>query len=389
MVSLWGKIADWVLGTKVEAAKVALFRLAHADTLAQQLSSFSELKQYVAPARQDSLTWQISDSDSPVFRIGDFDIPCHAATENTMANLPPFDLDDRCRLLCSMHYDGQNVVSEYHHFAAETLSLPESERNADAVLAAQERFVSLTPSLLRSLKLIGLDQNDVQGDFGRDISQTVERMVSQMTGDEDTAVRAARNAENLSIFASNIMREVNAPDTSISRSDAAQTHGREPVPAGNSLAALRLRAEYSRESMPRSDATLDLLTHLFKAGNVLADIQLRAKNSREGMSLSDATLEMIADLFKAGELREANFVYTVFADRYPGNARRVASVVPAKVLHHYWAGHLDYDYLGGKRVTTWQTQNPKWADDGVEALLAGTLDTWAERALAEIHRTAV
>ncbi|VVE23583.1 hypothetical protein PHO31112_03260 [Pandoraea horticolens] len=355
MVSLWGKIADWVLGTKSEAAKVALFRLSHADTLAQQLSSFSELRQYVAPARQDSLTWQISDSDSPVFRIGDFDIPCHAATENTMANLPPFDLDDRCRLLCSMHYDGQNVVSEYHHFAAETLLLPESDGNADPVLAAQERFVSLTPSLLRSLKLIGLDQNDVQGNFARDIHQTVERMVSQMTGDKDTAVRAARNAENLSIFASNIMREVNAPDTSISRSDAAQTHGREPVLIDSPLDAIRA-------------------------------IRLSALNSHEYLSPSAAALELLTNLLKAGQLREANFAYAAFAERYPRNARYVAGIVPAKVLNHYWMGHLDY--LGSQRVPTWQAQNPKWADNGVEALLGGTLDTWAEQALAEIRMTA-
>jgi hypothetical protein len=345
--SLWGKIADWFLGTKTEAAKVALFRLAHSDTLAQQLSSFSELKRYVAPARQDSLTWQISDNNPPVFRIGDFDIPCHAATEDTMANLPPFDLEDRSRLLCSMHYDGQNVVSEFHHFAAETLSLPESERNADAVLGAQERFLNLTPSLLHAMKLIGLHENDAQGDFARDIGETVEHMIFQMTGDEDTGVRAARNAENLSIFASDIMRN-NAPDTPPPRSEAAQSHGFGPLPTGNSLAALRLRAEYSRESLLRSDATLDLPTRLSKTSRVLADIRLRAKDSREDTSLPDAALEMITNLFQAGELREANFVYAVFAEQYPGHANSVARLMPAEVLHHYrTAGDLDYDYLGG------------------------------------------
>ncbi|SUA92370.1 Uncharacterised protein [Pandoraea pulmonicola] len=262
-----------------------------------------------------------------------------------MANLPPFDLEDRSRLLCSMHYDGQNVVSEFHHFAAETLSLPESDRNADAVLEAQERFLNLTPSLLHALKLIGLPENDVQGDFAREISETVEHMIFQMTGDEDTGVRAARNAENLLIFASDIMRN-NAPDTPLPPSETVQSHGFGPFPTGNSLAALRLRAEYSRESLLRSDATLDLATRLSKARDVIADIQLRAKNS--GEDVSDAVLETITDLFQAGELHEANFVYAVFAERYPGNANHVASKMPPEVLHHYrTAGDLDADYLGG------------------------------------------
>jgi hypothetical protein len=356
VVSLWGKIADWFLGTKREAAKVALFRLAHADTLAQQLSSFSELKQYVAPARQDSLTWQISDNDPPVFRIGDFDIPCHAATENTMANLPAFDLEDRSRLLCSMRYDGQNVVSEYHHFAAGTLSLPESDRNADAVLAAQERFLNLTPSLLHALKLIGLDKNDVKGDFARDTSRAVERMVLQMAGDKDTAARAARNAENLSIFASNTnaMRTFNAPDTSISHSEAAQT----------------------RLELALFDNPLD----------AMRAIRLNALNLNKHVSTCDAALELLADHLKAGRLREANAAYTVFADQYPRYASYVADRVPALVLHHIWMGYLDH--LGGPRLTNWQTRNPTWEDDGVQALFVGKLDTWAARALNAIRATA-
>jgi hypothetical protein len=332
VVSLWGKIADWFLGTKIEAAKVALFRLAHADTLAEQLSSFSELKRYAAPARQDLLTWQISDNDPPVFRIGDFDIPCHAATENTMANLPPFDLDDRARLLCSLHYDDQNVVSEYHYFAAQSLAF--AERTPDAVRKAQERFLSLTPNLLRAVKLIGLDQNDVQGDFARDISRTVGRMVYQTTGDEDTTVRATRNAEDLSIFATN------------------------------------------------SKGIFDqaLLESTLASVRFVRDADAHTKDM----------LQTLTDLLKAGQLREANSVYAVFAERYPGNARRAAKIVPNKVLHNYWISQNRHDYgYPGQRLTTWLRHNPKWEDDGVKALLGGTLDTWAEQALTEIRRTAV
>ncbi|VVE52262.1 hypothetical protein PHO31112_04772 [Pandoraea horticolens] len=52
------------------------------------------------------------------------------------------------------------------------------DRNADSVLMAQGRFLNQTPALLNAIKLIGLDR------------------------DEDTAVRAARDADNLSILAS-------------------------------------------------------------------------------------------------------------------------------------------------------------------------------------------
>ncbi|SUA92826.1 Uncharacterised protein [Pandoraea pulmonicola] len=273
-----------------------------------------------------------------------------------MANLPPFDFEDRSRLLCSMRYDGQNVVSEYHHFAEGTLSLPESDRNADAVLAAQERFLNLTPCLIRALKLIGLDQNDVRGDFARDISRTVEHTVFQMAGDKDTAARAARNAENLSIFASNVMRKANAPDTPISHSEAAQPGGLVLALIDNPLDAMRA-------------------------------IRLNALNSNKHVSTCGAALELLADRLKAGQLREANLAYTAFAEQYPRYAGYVANRVPALVLHHNWIGYLDN--LGGPRLTNWQTRNPTWEDDGVQALFVGKLDTWAARALNSIRATAV
>lgn len=203
VTSLWGKIADWFLGTHKEAAKVALFRLARADTAAQQLTSFSELKQYVVPARKDSLTWQLSDTGS-VFRIGGVDIPCRVLSETAIVDPSAFDLADTCRLLCSMNYAGHNVLCELHRFAAGT----QSQRSADWVLKAQRRFLNQTPNLLEALKLIGLHQHDAQG-----IYQTVERMVLNMTGSQNFAVQAARNAQSL-ILASNAEHTFNTLGTS-------------------------------------------------------------------------------------------------------------------------------------------------------------------------------
>lgn len=199
VTSLWGKIVDWFIGTKKEAAKVALFRLSHADKAEQQLSSFAELRQYVAPAWQDSLTWQFRGNDDCVFKIGDFDIPFHSTVSETITELPPaLNPDDVCSLLCSMKYTDHDVISEFHLFAVGSLS----DRNADSVLNKQKTFLKQTPSLLGALNLIGLNQNDPKGDFAYNIAQTVERMVYKITGDEDKSAQAARNAENLSILAS-------------------------------------------------------------------------------------------------------------------------------------------------------------------------------------------
>lgn len=199
VTSLWGKIADWFLGTKKEAAKLALFRLAHADTAAQQLTSFAELRQYVAPARQDSLTWQFSGNNDSVFKIGDCEIPCHSTTQEIVTeDRGAVNPDDVCRLLLSMKYTEHDVVCEFHHFAVGSLS----DRNADSVLEKQNTFLDQTPALLGALRLIGLNQNDHQGNFAYDISQSVERMIYQITGDDDKSAIAARNAENLSILVS-------------------------------------------------------------------------------------------------------------------------------------------------------------------------------------------
>lgn len=197
VTSLWGKIADWFIGTEKEAAKIALFRLSNADTAAQQLFAFSELKRYVAPAWQDSLTWQINANDYSAFRIGVCNIPCHVVTETDIEDPPAVDPDSACRLLCSMHYAAQNVVKDFHRFAvAHSL-----DRTADLVLENQIRFLNHSPGLLDALRLIGLDKNDPQGDLAYETSQKVERMVYQMYGDDEIAAYAGRNAENLSIAA--------------------------------------------------------------------------------------------------------------------------------------------------------------------------------------------
>ncbi|WP_150623624.1 hypothetical protein [Pandoraea horticolens] len=201
VLSLCGKLADFFRWSNKEAAKVAIFRLAHEGTAAQQLSFFCELKQYVTNEWQNSLTWQIFSDNPPVFHIGEVGIRGCTVSEIAPTDHIVFDLEDTCRLLCSMHYDGSSVISEFHRFAVGTVA----GRSADSVLAAQERFLSDAPNLLSALKLIGLPQDH----SFRDIGPTVERMVHEMTGDVDAAARAAHNAVNLTYLAT--LDELKAP----------------------------------------------------------------------------------------------------------------------------------------------------------------------------------
>ncbi|HDF2342005.1 TPA: hypothetical protein PC598_001569 [Morganella morganii] len=200
VTSLWGKIADWFRGTQKEAAKLTLFRLVRADTAAQQLASFAELKQYVAPAWQDSLTWQFDNNNGSCFKIGDSEIRCHDTTQDIVPeNHSAVNPGDVCHLLLSMKYAGNDIVSELHHYFAVG---SEPDRTADSVLSKENEFLKQNPALLGALKLIGLNQNDGQGDFAFDIYQYVEKWIYQITRDDDKSAQAAWNAQNLSILVS-------------------------------------------------------------------------------------------------------------------------------------------------------------------------------------------
>ncbi|MET4860418.1 hypothetical protein [Morganella morganii] len=198
VTSLRGKIADWFLGTQKEAAKLALFRLGRADTAAQQLALFAELKQYVSAAWQNLLTWQFDDNHGSCFKIGDSEIRCHDTTQEIVPeNRSTVNPGDVCHLLLSMKYAGNDIVSEFHHFSVGS----EPDRAADSVLSSENEFLKQNPALLGALKLIGLNQDDSQDDFPRAVYQHVKKWVYQITRDDDKSARAAGNARNLSILA--------------------------------------------------------------------------------------------------------------------------------------------------------------------------------------------
>ncbi|WP_087686614.1 hypothetical protein [Pandoraea sp. PE-S2R-1] len=202
VTSLWGRIKDYFLGTCKEDAKVTLFRLAHAETGADQFEAFRRLTDLVAPSRDDLLTWHVSEKPSCAFQIGDFTLP---AKQDWMSFAqfgdPGLTLEDKARLLLLMRYNGQQVVTHFHEFGVGAML----DRNADSVLHAQSVFLANAPELCHALAVLGLHRNDEHGNFADDLNQTVERVLDRTVNDGNATARAGRNAENLSILMTHLI----------------------------------------------------------------------------------------------------------------------------------------------------------------------------------------
>lgn len=202
VTSLWGRIKDYFLGTHKEEAKLALWQLSHAATSVEQFEAFWRLNQLVEPAHNDLLTLNLSVSEPATFQVDGHILP----------TLPDWDrfihfswtemaLDDTARLLGTLRFNGDNVLTQFHQFGVGELH----DRNADTVLLAQTRFLASQHELFFALSLLGLSKNDTDGAFAYDLNETVTRRVFEATGDDDAAARAGRNAENLSILTSQLM----------------------------------------------------------------------------------------------------------------------------------------------------------------------------------------
>ncbi|ALS60819.1 hypothetical protein [Pandoraea norimbergensis] len=202
VTSLWGRIKDYFLGTCKEDAKVTLFRLAHAETAADQFEAFRRLTDLIAPSRDDLLTWHVCETPSCAFQIGDFTLP---AKQDWMSFAqfgdPGLNLEDKARLLLSMRYNGHHVATHFHEFGVGTVL----DRTADSVLRAQSAFLANSPALCHALAVLGLHCNDEQGIFAEDLNQTVERVLDKTVNDGNATAQAGRNAENLSILMTHLM----------------------------------------------------------------------------------------------------------------------------------------------------------------------------------------
>lgn len=190
----WEKIADRFDNVHKDAAQSAFERLVLADTVEQQLSAYAELHQYVRPESRGALTWQIPAKGVPAFRLGTVGIPCCTEIAGLAEDL---DLESTCHLLCSLHYDGKQVVTEFHDFGTEGVT----ERDAKSVLQSEIRFLRRTPMLSGVLALLRLHQHD-DNDAVK-LRREVEWITDSMyegDGDRDYfALRCGQSAENLRI----------------------------------------------------------------------------------------------------------------------------------------------------------------------------------------------
>ncbi|VVE45123.1 hypothetical protein PPN31114_04369 [Pandoraea pneumonica] len=205
VTSLWGRIKDYFLGTHKEEAKLALFQLAHAANAVEQFEAFWRLNQLVEPTHSDLLNWNLSVNEPCTFQVGEHIFPTTPDWSRFIQfGWSEMELDDTARLLGTLRFNGDNVLAQFHQFGVGELN----DRNADTVLLAQTRFLAGQYELYLAMTLLGLGNNDADGNFAFDLNEMVTRRVFDATGDDDVAARAGRNAENLSILTSRLCNPV-------------------------------------------------------------------------------------------------------------------------------------------------------------------------------------
>ncbi|AHB78349.1 hypothetical protein LV28_07090 [Pandoraea pnomenusa] len=199
--SLWGRIKDWFLGTHKEDAKLAIFRLANAPNAQAQFDAFLELIGYVAPAHRDQLHFCVGENEAPAFRVADHRIEVKDDWRGLTASetLTP---DDTARLLLSLRYQDLPVAAEFHDFGVGLLH----DRTADSVLNSQWLYLVRSPELVRALEWFGLHRNDAEGDFAYQVDRQVEKMYFETCANDEAAARAGRNAMNLAIIVTEMVR---------------------------------------------------------------------------------------------------------------------------------------------------------------------------------------
>ncbi|VVD84006.1 hypothetical protein [Pandoraea anhela] len=205
--SLWERIKDWFLGTHTQAAKLALFELAHARSSQAQFDAFVELARYVDPAQFDRLQWCIDENDTLIFRIEDYAFSSRAEWVSPAPMVLP--LPDMARLLLSLRHDDLPVVCRFREIGASRVydqarlaaegEVPKAvDFSADHVLAAQQWYLRSSPALFDALEIIGMHRNDDRGDMAFALNrEVVQVLASTGIDDEDVINPVGRNAQTL------------------------------------------------------------------------------------------------------------------------------------------------------------------------------------------------
>lgn len=173
---VWDSIGQQFPRTGKDRAYEAVGRLLTADTVTQQVCAYAELLGQAWSPNSAALTWQIPAQGTPVFRLGTLDIPYCTPISGPGAHRN-LDAEVTSRALCSMHYDGKCVVTEFRKLAEQH----SPAKSTDGVNASDLRFLRQAPQLVDAFKLLRLyEHGRDQGKYGDALRREVETIASQM-----------------------------------------------------------------------------------------------------------------------------------------------------------------------------------------------------------------
>ncbi|WP_150577115.1 hypothetical protein [Pandoraea aquatica] len=200
-MSVWGQIKDFFLGTHMEAAQLALFRLAHPKNMDEQLSAFTELLRYVAPADLYRLHWNLSSHEVLGFQIGDHVFaPAHDAADY-MKHAAWMDFEDSCRLLLTLRFDGYNVLTGCDYFGLQLYDLSDTP-NCSATLERCKTQLRAMPTLLDALQIMRLHLEKQLPGLSTRVKAAINALMFEINGIEAPFTgEIGRNAEQLSKLA--------------------------------------------------------------------------------------------------------------------------------------------------------------------------------------------
>lgn len=197
LMSAWGQVKDFFLGTHKEAAQRALFRLAHPKTMDEQVGAFAALLRYVAPEDMHRLQWHISSHEVIGFQVGDpVFSPAHDVVDY-MKHTTWMDFEDSCHLLLSLRFDGHHVLTGGDHFGLPLYDLTNAPHCA-VTLGRCQRQLSAMPTLLDALQIMRLHRDDEIPGLSARVRAAINALMIEINGTRiPVSSEIGRNAEQL------------------------------------------------------------------------------------------------------------------------------------------------------------------------------------------------
>lgn len=192
---LWRKLSGWFVRGQEENANAALARLTHSTVASEQFAAFTELSHYVGPSFRGEMRWSVSETTPPVFCLGSHDTLSAGDWTEFAQTSPPIGNADIGRLLCALHYNGDNVIASHDLLYTNTFV---ELRGADSESEDRHAISVSSPALCDALRLLGLLR--ISSDEIEKVCETVEALTKETTGDGAAASRARDHAKQLAML---------------------------------------------------------------------------------------------------------------------------------------------------------------------------------------------